>query len=61
MKAEILKRCSVVCEPGSIVEVSERQFAALGDFAQPVQTAKQTEEPPAKKSPKTAVKKKEDK
>lgn len=33
MKVEILKKCSVVCEPGSIVEVSERQFMALGDFA----------------------------
>lgn len=45
MRAEIIKRCSVICEPGSIVEVSERQMLALGDYAIPVK-----EEP--KKAPK---------
>ena len=37
MKAEIIKRCSVICEPGSIVEVSESQYKALGDFVKPVE------------------------
>lgn len=35
MKAEIIERCSVICEKGSIVEVSESQFNALGGFAIP--------------------------
>ena len=58
MKAEILKTCTVICEPGSIVEVSERQFQALGDFAKPVKT-EAPKEAPKKTAPK-AVKKKED-
>lgn len=32
MKVKILKTCSVVVEAGSVVEVSESQFKALGDF-----------------------------
>ena len=56
MKVEILKACTVICEPGSIVEVSERQFAALGDFAKPVN---EKAEAPKKSAPK-AAKKKED-
>ena len=36
MKMKIVKRCTVVCVRGSIVEVSERQALALGDFAEPV-------------------------
>lgn len=36
MKLKIVKRCTVVCDPGSIVEVSERQALALGDFAEPI-------------------------
>lgn len=44
MKAEIIKRCSVVCEVGSIVEISEGQFKALGDFCKEVgKTAETTE------------------
>jgi hypothetical protein len=44
MKAEITKRCSVVCEVGSIVEISEGQFKALGDFCKEVgKTAENTE------------------
>lgn len=31
MKAVILKKVTVTVEPGSIVEVSEGQFKALGD------------------------------
>jgi hypothetical protein len=38
MKVEIIERCLVVCEPGSVVEVSEGQFKALGDFAKEVKT-----------------------
>lgn len=57
MKAEIVKTCSVICEPGSIVEVSERQYMALGDFAVPV---KQKAETPEKKAAPKAAKKKED-
>ena len=54
MKAEIVKRCSVVCEQGSIVEVSESQFKALGGFAVPVKA-----EPEIKKTAPKGVKKKE--
>lgn len=59
MKAEILKRCSVVCEPGSVVEISESQFRALGDFAKTAYVAKATSEPnaEAEKAYKKVVKK----
>lgn len=28
--AEVLKTCTLTCQPGSVVEVTERQFRALG-------------------------------
>lgn len=28
--AEVLKVCTVTCQPGSVVEVTEQQFRALG-------------------------------
>lgn len=28
--AEVLKACTVTCQPGSVVEVTEQQFRALG-------------------------------
>lgn len=56
MKAEITKRCSVICEPGSIVEVSESQFQALGDFAKkykaPVKSTEEKSEPAKAKTTK---------
>ena len=48
MKAEIIKRCSVICEPGSIVEVSESQYKALGDFVKPVEAVAEKEIKPKK-------------
>ena len=66
MKAEITKRCSVVCEVGSIVEVSESQYKALGDFAIPVNEIKpkkaeaEPETKTEKKTTKRTMKKKED-
>lgn len=33
MRARILKPCTVVCGPDSIVEVTQDQFLALGDAA----------------------------
>lgn len=33
MRARILKTCTVVCGPDSIVEVTRDQFLALGDSA----------------------------
>lgn len=33
MRARILKTCTVVCGPDSIVEVTQDQFLALGDAA----------------------------
>lgn len=29
--AEVLKVCTLTCQPGSVVEITERQFRALGD------------------------------
>ena len=29
--AEVLKTCTLTCQPGSVVEITERQFRALGD------------------------------
>lgn len=31
--AEILKPCTVTCQPGSVVEITEQQLRALGDKA----------------------------
>ena len=61
MRVEILKPCTVICEPGSIVEVSERQALALGDFAKPVKeaAAQKKVEAPKKAAPKAAKKKEE--
>lgn len=47
MKLEITERCLVVCEPGSIVEVSESQALTLGDFSKEVK-----DEAPKKKTSK---------
>lgn len=33
MRARIDKTCTLVCGPGSIVEITEDQFMALGDAA----------------------------
>ncbi|MBQ9521675.1 MAG: hypothetical protein IJR72_03790 [Oscillospiraceae bacterium] len=33
ISAEILKPCTVTCLPGSVVEITEQQFRALGDKA----------------------------
>lgn len=52
MKVKILQRCSVVCEVGSIVEVSREQFNALGSFCEEV-----TEQKPAEKKAVKTVKK----
>ena len=72
MKALITKKVTLTVEPGSIVEVSEGQFKALGDIAvaykeeakeeEPVEVEKEPEEvvePPktAKASNKTSKKK----
>ena len=51
MKVEITKRCSVICEPGSIVEVTEGQLKTLGDFCKPV-AEKTVEAAPKKTTPK---------
>lgn len=59
MKAEIIKRCSVICEVGSIVEVSEGQFQALGDFAKAVKAVKEPEAEAEKKPVRKTAKKKE--
>ena len=49
MKVEILETCSLVAQKGSIVEVSESQFEALGGFCRlvsekPVKKVEKTEE-----------------
>lgn len=33
MRARITKTCTAVCGPGSIVEITQDQFLALGDCA----------------------------
>ena len=33
MTAEIMKTCTLTCQPGSIVEITVTQFLALGDAA----------------------------
>ena len=55
MKVEIIKRCSVVCEPGSIVEVTESQYKTLGGFFKPIE--EKTEAIPKKTTPKGGKKK----
>lgn len=61
MKIEITKRCSVICEPGSIVEVTESQYKTLGGFFKPVENkkpiAEKTETAPKKTTPKGGKKK----
>lgn len=57
MKAEIIKRCSVICEVGSIVEISEGQLKALGDFARAI---KEPEAEAEKKPVRKTAKKKEE-
>ena len=37
MRARITQTRTVVCGPGSIVEITQDQFLALGDAAQPVE------------------------
>ena len=37
MRARILKTCTLVCGPGSEVEITQDQLLALGDAAQPVE------------------------
>lgn len=61
MKAEIIKRCSVICESGSIVEISEGQFKALGDFAKAVKAVKEPDAEPVAEAEKKTVKKAEKK
>lgn len=62
MKARILKACCITVLPGSVVEVSEGQFKALGAFAEEVvEQAKEeaAEEKPAAKKTAPKAKKKE--
>lgn len=55
MKGRIVKRCSVICEPGSIVEVTESQYKTLGGFFKPIE--EKTEAAPKKTTPKGGKKK----
>lgn len=61
MKVEILETCSLVAQKGSIVEVTESQFEALGGFCRllsdekPVKKAEKVEE--TEEKPKKAVRK----
>jgi len=62
MKARILKACCITVLPGSVVEVSEGQFKALGGFAEQVVEQAQeevAEEKPAAKKTAPKAKKKE--
>lgn len=43
MTARIVKTCTVVCGRGSVVEVSQGQFEALGDCAVPVERKEEPE------------------
>ena len=67
MKVEILETCSLVAQKGSIVEVSESQFEALGGFCRlvsekPVKKVEKTEDKkPTKVVTKKTASKKEDK
>lgn len=49
MKVRILKACCITVLPGSVVEVSEGQFKALGAFAEEV--VEQAKEEAAEKKP----------
>lgn len=51
MRARILKTCTLVCGSGSEVEITQDQFLALGDAAQPLEGKK-----PKTKKPKTPKK-----
>lgn len=31
LTAEVLKPCTITCQPGSVVEITAQQFRALGD------------------------------
>lgn len=61
MKARILKACCITVLPGSVVEVSEGQFKALGAYAEEIaDKAKEEvadEKPAAKKTAPKAKKK----
>ena len=54
MKARILKPCTVVCNEGSIVEITEGQFLALGDSCEKISEEVVADEP---KEEKTTAKK----
>lgn len=43
MRAQIVKTCTVVCSPGSVVEITQDQFLALGDSAVEMDTEKRTQ------------------
>lgn len=58
MKVRITERCSVVCEVGSICEVTESQYKTLGGFAEPY--VEKTESFAEKKTTPKGGKKKED-
>lgn len=52
MRARILKTCTLVCGPGSEVEITQDQLLALGDAAQPVEGKKpKTQKPKTPKKP----------
>lgn len=58
MKVMILKRALITVEPGSVVEISESQFKALGDRAalidEPVKAAEVVQEVPKEAKPSTS-------
>lgn len=63
MKVEILETCSLVAQKGSIVEVTESQYEALGGFCRlvsekPAKTVKVEEAEEPKKVRKTTTAKK---
>lgn len=61
MKARILKACCITVLPGSVVEVSEGQFKALGAYAEEIADKAKEEvaddKPAAKKNAPKAKKK----
>lgn len=59
MKVRILKACCVSVLPGSVVEVSEGQFKALGAFAEEVreQASEEVAKPATRKASPKAKKK----
>lgn len=44
MKIQLLRKCCVVAEEGSIVEVSEDQYKVLGDFCRVINDKIETPE-----------------